>query len=177
MDLVADRDPEEARKLLHPVLEHMMAAVHRSERTVNQVRGDGIMALLGAPLAHEDDAIRAVRAAQAIQAQAVTLAGISGVSCGISQGIMRTGAYGGTDRRTYGVLGEATNLAARLMQAALDLCDGPLQARRVDLSVYTDNHSAISLYQKMGFSIEGRLRCNAFRDGHYVDSFSMARIR
>ena len=45
MELLADRDPEEARKLLDPVLEHMMEAVHRYEGTVNQVMGDGIMAL------------------------------------------------------------------------------------------------------------------------------------
>ena len=49
MELFAERDPEEARKLLDPVLEHMMEAVHRYEGTVNQVMGDGIMALFGAP--------------------------------------------------------------------------------------------------------------------------------
>src|SRR5688572_22323942 len=50
MELLADRDPEEARKVLDPVLERMMEAVHRYEGTVNQVMGDGIMALFGAPL-------------------------------------------------------------------------------------------------------------------------------
>jgi Adenylate and Guanylate cyclase catalytic domain len=59
MELLADRDPEEARQLLDPVLERMMAAVHRYEGTVNQIMGDGIMALFGAPLAHEDHAVRA----------------------------------------------------------------------------------------------------------------------
>jgi class 3 adenylate cyclase len=53
MELLADRDPEEARKILDPVLERMMEAVHRYEGTVNQVIGDDIMALFGAPLAHE----------------------------------------------------------------------------------------------------------------------------
>ncbi|MBI4587459.1 MAG: zinc ribbon domain-containing protein [Candidatus Rokubacteria bacterium] len=53
MELFADRDPEEARKVLDPVLERMMEAVHRYDGTVNQVMGDGIMALFGAPLAHE----------------------------------------------------------------------------------------------------------------------------
>ncbi len=47
MELLADRDPEEARKLLDPVLERMIEAVHRYEGTVNQVMGDGIMALFG----------------------------------------------------------------------------------------------------------------------------------
>ena len=58
MELIADRDPEEARQLLDPVLMHMMDAVHRYEGTVNQVMGDAIMALFGAPLAHEDREMR-----------------------------------------------------------------------------------------------------------------------
>src|SRR5215471_3022761 len=71
MELLADRDPEEARQLLDPVLERMMAAVHRYEGTVNQVMGDGIMALFGAPLAHEDHAVRACYAALAMQERVV----------------------------------------------------------------------------------------------------------
>ena len=63
MQLLADRDPEDARKLLDPVLERMMEAVRRYEGTVNQVMGDGIMALFGAPLAQEDHAVRACFAA------------------------------------------------------------------------------------------------------------------
>ena len=67
MELLADRDPEEARKILDPVLELMREAVHRYEGTVNQVMGDGIMALFGAPLAHEDHAVRACYAALRMQ--------------------------------------------------------------------------------------------------------------
>jgi class 3 adenylate cyclase len=67
MELLADRDPEEARKLLDPVIELMMDAVHRYEGTVNQVMGDGIMALFGAPVAHEDHAVRACYAALRMQ--------------------------------------------------------------------------------------------------------------
>src|SRR5215831_11582938 len=67
MELLADRDPEEARKLLDPVLAHMMEAVHRYEGTVNQVMGDGIMALFGAPVAHEDHAVRSCYAALRMQ--------------------------------------------------------------------------------------------------------------
>src|SRR5437867_9380866 len=67
MELLADQDPEEARKILDPVLELMMDAVHRYEGTVNQVMGDGIMALFGAPIAHEDHAVRACYAALRIQ--------------------------------------------------------------------------------------------------------------
>src|SRR5262245_5560729 len=67
MELLAERDPEEARQLLDPVLDRMMAAVHQYEGTVNQVMGDGIMALFGAPVAHEDHAVRACYAALRMQ--------------------------------------------------------------------------------------------------------------
>jgi len=63
MELLADRDPEEARKFLDPILEQMMAAVHRYEGTASNVMADGIMALFGAPLSHEDHAVRACYAA------------------------------------------------------------------------------------------------------------------
>ena len=67
MELLVDRDPEDARKLLDRVLEQMMDAVHHYEGTVTQVAGDGIMALFGAPLAHEDHAVRACYAALRMQ--------------------------------------------------------------------------------------------------------------
>jgi class 3 adenylate cyclase len=65
---LADRDPEDARQLFDPVLERMMAAVHRYEGTVNQVMGDGIMALFGTPIAHEDHAVRGCYTALMMQA-------------------------------------------------------------------------------------------------------------
>src|SRR5215468_7388088 len=67
MELLAERDPEEASSVLDPVLQLMMDAVHRYEGTINQVMGDGIMALFGAPLAHEDPAVRACYAAIRMQ--------------------------------------------------------------------------------------------------------------
>jgi class 3 adenylate cyclase len=67
-ELIADLDPEDARALLDPALHTMMEAVHRYEGTVNQVLGDGVMALFGAPIAHEDHALRACYAALAMQA-------------------------------------------------------------------------------------------------------------
>ena len=67
-ELIAGLDPEEARTLLDPALHVMIEAVHRYEGTVNQVLGDGIMALFGAPLAHEDHAVRACYASLAMQA-------------------------------------------------------------------------------------------------------------
>src|SRR5215472_8985873 len=58
MELFADRDPEDVQKLCDPVLERMIEAVHHYEGTVNRVMGDGIMALFGAPIAHENHAVR-----------------------------------------------------------------------------------------------------------------------
>jgi Adenylate and Guanylate cyclase catalytic domain/Double zinc ribbon len=67
LELLAERDPEEARKLVDPVMERMIEAVHRYEGAVNQVMGDGLMAIFGAPLAHEDHAVRACYAALRMQ--------------------------------------------------------------------------------------------------------------
>jgi class 3 adenylate cyclase len=66
-ELIKDLDPEAAQQLLDPAINRMMAAVHRFEGTVNQGLGDGIMALFGAPIAHEDHALRACYAALAMQ--------------------------------------------------------------------------------------------------------------
>src|SRR4029450_4794497 len=68
--LLAERGPAEARQLLDPVLQLMMAAVHEYDGLVNQVMGDGIMALFGAPLALEDHAVRAAYAALRMQESA-----------------------------------------------------------------------------------------------------------
>ncbi len=82
-------------------------------------KGSYFYTAFGAPLAHEDDAVRAASAALDLRKLATTLDFITGVQIGISQGRMRTGAYGGASRRTYGVLGDEVNLAARLMVAAV----------------------------------------------------------
>ena len=81
-------------------------------------KGSNLYAAFGAPLAHEDDAIRAVSAALELTNFSEQLDFIQDIEIGISQGRLRTGAYGGSMRRTYGVLGDDVNLAARLMQLA-----------------------------------------------------------
>lgn len=68
-------------------------------------------------------------------------------------------------------------IGTMLLTAALDLAERWLAISRVELEVFTDNEAAIALYQKFGFEIEGTLRAYAFRDGHYVDAYLMARIR
>jgi len=64
-----------------------------------------------------------------------------------------------------------------LMQAAVDLADKWLNLARLELDVYTDNEPAIRLYKKFGFVIEGTLVNYAYRDGQYVDTYTMARLR
>src|SRR6202051_3882651 len=73
-ELISGRDPESAQAILNPVLEQMIEAVHYYEGTVNRLLGDGIMAIFGAPLAHEDHAVRACYAALMIQESAAELA-------------------------------------------------------------------------------------------------------
>ena len=126
MELLADRDPEEARKILDPVLAHMMDAVHRYEGTVNQVMGDGIMALFGAPIAHEDHAVRACYAAlrmqesvnryaeEAWRAHGVTVQ----IRVGLNSGEVVVRAIGNDLHMDYTAVGETTHLAARMEQAA-----------------------------------------------------------
>jgi predicted ATPase/class 3 adenylate cyclase len=81
-------------------------------------KGSYIYAVWGAPIAHEDDARRALAASLDLAAPPAELGFIRDVQIGVNQGTMRTGAYGGTTRRTYGVLGDDVNMAARLMQHA-----------------------------------------------------------
>jgi class 3 adenylate cyclase/tetratricopeptide (TPR) repeat protein len=126
LELLADRDPEEARKLLDPVLERLMEAVHRYEGTVNQVMGDGIMALFGAPLAHEDHAVRACYAALAMQqairhytAEVRRDHGIEvQVRVGLNSGEVVVRAIGSDLRMDYSAVGQTTHLAARMEQLA-----------------------------------------------------------
>jgi class 3 adenylate cyclase/tetratricopeptide (TPR) repeat protein len=127
MELLVDRDPEEARALLDPVLELMMEAVHRYEGTVNQVMGDGIMALFGAPIAHEDHAVRACYAALRMQAssrryaeEAQRTAGVAiQIRIGLNAGDVVVRSIGSDLHMDYTAVGQTTHLAARLEQMAM----------------------------------------------------------
>jgi class 3 adenylate cyclase/tetratricopeptide (TPR) repeat protein len=126
MELLAERDPEEARRLLDPVLERMMEAVHRYEGTVNQVMGDGLMALFGAPLAHEDHAVRACYAAlrmqEALRRFAEELRRTQGIELharvGLNSGDVLVRTIGSDLRMDYTAVGQTTHLAARMEQLA-----------------------------------------------------------
>jgi predicted ATPase/class 3 adenylate cyclase len=125
-ELIRDLDPEAAQQLLDPALQRMMDAVHRFEGTVNQVLGDGIMALFGAPLAHEDHALRACYAALAMQAElrryAEAVRHTQGLEVqlrvGLNSGDVVVRTIGNDLHMDYSAVGQTTHLAARMEQLA-----------------------------------------------------------
>jgi class 3 adenylate cyclase/tetratricopeptide (TPR) repeat protein len=125
-ELIRDLDPEAAQHLLDPALQHMMDTVHRFEGTVNQVLGDGIMALFGAPVAHEDHAVRACYAGLAMQAALRRYAeevrrshGLEmQVRVGLNSGEVVVRAIGNDLHMDYSAVGQTTHLAARMEQLA-----------------------------------------------------------
>ncbi|NWE23573.1 GNAT family N-acetyltransferase [Pseudomonas sp. P7548] len=72
---------------------------------------------------------------------------------------------------------QGKGVGSRLLAAALDVADNWMNLHRVELTVFADNDAAQNLYRKFGFEVEGRLRDYAVRDGKYVDTVSMARLR
>src|SRR3989475_7616743 len=125
-ELIRDLDPEAAQHLLDPALQRMMDAVHRYEGTVNQVLGDGIMALFGAPIAHEDHAVRACYAALAMQhavgRYAEEVRRQQGLDVlmrvGLNSGEVVVRAIGNDLHMDYTAVGQTTHLAARMEQLA-----------------------------------------------------------
>src|SRR5205085_5199720 len=119
-------DPEDVHGIMDRMFEVILDAVHRFEGTVNQFLGDGCMALFGAPIAHEDHAHRAIRAALAIQqglgplrADVNRVHGVDvRVRVGINTGPVVVGAIGRDLRMDYTAVGDTTNLAARLLNVA-----------------------------------------------------------
>ena len=124
--LLEGLDPEEAQKIIDPVLRVMMEAVHRYEGTVNQVLGDGIMALFGAPLAHEDHSLRACYAALAMQEEMrrhrrkLGQSEESGLQIGIglNSGEVVVRSIDNDLNIDYSALGHTTHLAARMQELA-----------------------------------------------------------
>jgi class 3 adenylate cyclase/tetratricopeptide (TPR) repeat protein len=183
MELLADRDPEDARAILDPVLERMMAAVHRYEGTVNQVMGDGIMALFGAPIAHEDHAVRACYAALAMQ-EAIRLYsdevrrahGIEvRIRVGMNSGAVVVRAIGNDLHMDYSAVGETTHLAARMEQlatpgtnrlsaATLRLVEGLVQVTALGLVPVKGLVEPVEVFELVGASsLRRRLQAAAAR--------------
>jgi class 3 adenylate cyclase len=183
MELLADRDPEEAQRILDPVLERMMDAVHRYEGTVNQVMGDGIMALFGAPLAHEDHAVRASYAALRMQETVKQYAeevrwslGVPiQIRVGLNSGEVVVRAIGSDLRMDYTAVGQTTHLAARMEQAAtpgsillapdtLALAEGYVQVRTLGRMDIKGLGEPVEVYELVGAgTVRSRLHAAAAR--------------
>ncbi len=183
MELLADRDPEEARAILDPVLERMMEAVHRYEGTVNQVMGDGIMALFGAPLAHEDHAVRACYAALQMQ-EAIRRYGDEvwrsqnvriQIRVGLNSGEVVVRSIGSDLRMDYTAVGQTTHLAARMEQLAtpgsillapntLQLVEGYVQVRSLGSVQVKGLTEPVEVYELIGAgTARSRLQATAAR--------------
>jgi class 3 adenylate cyclase/tetratricopeptide (TPR) repeat protein len=183
MELLAERDPEEARQLLDPVLDRMMAAVHQYEGTVNQVMGDGIMALFGAPLAHEDHAVRACYAAlrmqEAVKQYAAEVQRSHGVPIHIRVGLNAGEVVGrsiGSDlHMDYTAVGQTTHLAARMEQmampgsilitpAVLGLVEGFVQVKALGAMPVRGLRDPVEVYEVTGTGVvRSRLQVAAAR--------------
>jgi class 3 adenylate cyclase/tetratricopeptide (TPR) repeat protein len=183
MELLAHRDPEEARKLLDPVLERMMEAVHRYEGTVNQVMGDGIMALFGAPLAHEDHAVRACYAAlrmqDTVKQYAEDLRRREGlpiqIRVGLNSGEVVVRSIGSDLHMDYTAVGQTTHLAARMEQLAvpgsillpaetLSLAEGYVQVTPLGPMTIKGLPAPLEVYELVGAAtVRSRLQASAAR--------------
>jgi class 3 adenylate cyclase/tetratricopeptide (TPR) repeat protein len=182
-ELIAGLDPEAARTLLDPALHIMIEAVHRYEGTVNQVLGDGIMALFGAPLAHEDHAARACYASLAMQAAMRRYAeevrrthGLEvQIRVGLNSGEVVVRAIGNDLHMDYSAVGQTTHLAARMEQlatpgsirltaATLRLVEGLVQVRTLGQFPVKGLPEPVEVLELLGASaIRRRLQATAAR--------------
>src|SRR5215510_11645355 len=182
-ELIRDLDPEAAQRLLDPALHRMMDAVHRYEGTVNQVLGDGIMALFGAPVAHEDHAVRACYAALAMQATmrqyAEEVRRAQGLELpmrvGLNSGDVVVRAIGNDLHMDYSAVGQTTHLAARMEQLAtpgtirltattLRLVEGLVQVQALGQFPVKGLPEPVEVFELVGAStIRQRLQATAVR--------------
>jgi class 3 adenylate cyclase/tetratricopeptide (TPR) repeat protein len=183
MELVSERDPEEARKILDPVLRFMMESVDRYEGTISQVNGDGIMALFGAPFAQEDHGIRACYCAlkmqEAVKNYALEAQRTFGlpiqIRVGLNSGDVVVYTIGDDRRMGYTAVGESVHLAARMEQAAipgsilitratLRLAEGYVQARALGPIQVKGRAEAVEAFEVIDASAAyGRLQAAASR--------------
>jgi class 3 adenylate cyclase/tetratricopeptide (TPR) repeat protein len=182
-ELIEGLDPEEARTLLDPALHAMIDAVHRYEGTVNQVLGDGIMALFGAPVAHEDYAVRACYAALAMQTAIRRYAeevcrshGLEMLArVGLNSGEVVVRAIGNDLHMDYSAVGQTTHLAARMEQlatpgsirltaATLRLAEGLVQVNALGQFPVKGLTEPVEVFELAGAStVRRRLQASAAR--------------
>lgn len=120
-DIEFDDDPQAGEKL-DEFIKDVQAILARYESNVLQLtigdKGSYLYAVFGAPVTHEDDSSRAAAAALELKTAATRIHRLEHIQIGLTSGRAWSGAYGGENRRTYGVLGDVVNLSARLMMAA-----------------------------------------------------------
>jgi class 3 adenylate cyclase/tetratricopeptide (TPR) repeat protein len=169
--LIEGLDPEAAQRLLDPAIHIMMHAVHRYEGTVNQVLGDGIMALFGAPIAHEDHALRACYAALALQSAIRpyteevrrTHGLLLQLRVGLNSGEVVVRAIGNDLHMEYSAVGQHTHLAARMEQlaapgsilltaATLRLVEGLVRANALGLLPVKGLTDPVEVFELVGAS-------------------------
>jgi len=182
LELLSARDPEEAVALLDPVIGHMMDAVHRYEGTVNQIMGDGIMALFGAPVSHEDHAARACYAALAMQESirgfAQDLQRRQGrsvaIRVGLNSGEVVVRAIDNDLHMDLSAIGETTHLAGRmeemappgeiwLTRATLALADSLVQTRPIGALVVRGRATPVEVFELIGARALRRIEVAALR--------------
>jgi class 3 adenylate cyclase/tetratricopeptide (TPR) repeat protein len=177
-ELIRELDPEAAQQLLDPAIHRMMDAVHRFEGTVNQVLGDGIMALFGAPIAHEDHALRACYAGLAMQAamreytdEVRRTQGLElHIRVGLNSGEVVVRAIGNDLHMDYSAVGQTTHLAARMEQLAapgsirlsagtLRLVEGLVRVNSLGLIPVKGLPEAVEVFELVGASaVQRRLQ-------------------
>jgi class 3 adenylate cyclase/tetratricopeptide (TPR) repeat protein len=181
--LIEGRDPEEAQRLLDGAIKVMMAAVHRYEGTVSRLMGDGLMALFGAPVAHEDHAVRACYAALAMQdgmtryaEQARERDGVEvGLRVGLNSGEVVVRVIADDLHLDYTALGQAVHLAARMEQIAapgsirlaaetLHLAEGFVEARPLGPMVIKGLSEPVEVAELVGVgAVRTRFQASASR--------------
>jgi len=147
-------DPEKVRELLNACFDWLVPVVQKYDGTIDKFIGDEIMAVFGAPVAHEDDAERALRAALDMMDAIVAFNHANGTELGlhigINTGLVVAGEIGGLDRRDYSVMGDAVNLAARLEDASAsgEIFVGPATYRRTQALFDFESVSPLTLKGK-----------------------------
>lgn len=181
--LIAGRDPEDARAMLDGSVRTMTAAVYRFGGIVTRIAGDGIVALFGAPVAHEDHAVRACLAALRIQTDlsalhdgtAVAHAAPVRVRIGISSGEVLVRIVASDMRSEYAAEGPTTHLAAKAEQAArpgsvlvtaevMHLAQGYIEARRHEPMTIAGLGTPIEVFELVGVTgVDTRFQAAARR--------------
>ena len=186
LELIEGSDPEDAHSILDPAIETMMDAVHRYEGTVNKIMGDGIMALFGAPIAHEDHAVRACYAALAIETGMAALNDEARARLGIDiqfrvglhSGEVVVRAISNDLTLDYDAIGPTVHLAARMEQlatpgttrltgASLHLAEGFIKVEPLGPIPVKGVSEPIEVYRLTG-ATEAKSRLRAIGAGGYT---------